>query len=206
MEFNLNGVKKIFDGNHELSLLKYLRECEGITSPKDGCSPQAACGCCVVELNQRAVLSCVIPMSKVEGGQVVTIEGLGEYKQRVFANAFVSKGGVQCGFCIPGMVMQAKILLDKRPDPSREEVAKTLTQNLCRCTGYKKIEESILTAAEAIREGKEILYTESKGEVGGRHPKYQADKLVLGQRPYVADMKVEGVLFGALKLSDHPRA
>jgi aldehyde oxidoreductase len=206
MEFTLNGIKKIFDGNPELSLLKYLRECEGIISPKDGCSPQAACGCCVVELNQRAVLSCVVPMSKVEGREVVTIEGMGEYKQRVFANAFVSKGGVQCGFCIPGMVMQAKILLDKHPDPSREEVSKALTQNLCRCTGYKKIEESILTAAEAIRENKEVPLAESNGQIGGRHPKYQADRLVLGQRPYVADMRIEGVLFGALKLSDHPRA
>jgi aldehyde oxidoreductase len=206
MVFVLNGIKKTFEGNPELSLLKYLRECEGITSPKDGCSPQAACGCCVVELNQRAVLSCVIPMSKVEGGEVVTIEGMGDYKQRVFANAFVSMGGVQCGFCIPGMVMQAKVLLDKNPDPSREEVAKALTQNLCRCTGYKKIEESILTAAEAIRENKEVPLHESDGKIGGRHPKYQADKLVLGQRPYVADMKIEGMLFGALKLSDHPRA
>ncbi|NIP27116.1 MAG: selenium-dependent xanthine dehydrogenase, partial [Phycisphaerae bacterium] len=145
-------------------------------------------------------------MSKVEGGEVVTIEGMGEYKQRVFANAFVSKGGVQCGFCIPGMVVQAKVLIDKNPDPSREEVAKALTHNLCRCTGYKKIEDSILNAAEAIRENKEVPLPESDGKIGGRYPKYQADKLVLGQRPYVADMKVEGMLYGALKLSDHPRA
>ena len=206
MAFTLNGIKKNFEGNPELSLLKYLRECEGITSPKDGCSPQAACGCCVVELNQRAVLSCVIPMSKVEDGEVVTIEGMGEYKQRVFANAFVSKGGVQCGFCIPGMVMQAKVLIDKNSDPSRQEISKALTQNLCRCTGYKKIEDSILTAAEAIRKNKEVPLPESNGKIGGRHPKYQADKLVLGQRPYVADMKIKGVLYGALKLSDHPRA
>jgi aldehyde oxidoreductase len=206
MEFILNGIKKTFEGNPELSLLRYLRDYEGITSPKDGCSPQAACGCCVVALNQRAVLSCVIPMSKVEGGEVVSIEGMGEYKQRVFANAFVAKGGVQCGFCIPGMVMQAKVLIDKNPDPSRQEVAKALTQNLCRCTGYKKIEEAILTAAEAIREDKEVPLPEYTGKIGDRYPKYQADKLVLGQRPYVADMKIDGVLYGALKLSDHPRA
>ena len=114
MNFTLNGNTKTYDGDPELLLLNYLREIEGIISPKDGCSPQAACGCCTVELNGKAVLSCAIPMKKVDGGIVLTTEGLDEYKKRVIANAFVEKCGVQCGFCIPGIVMQAKVLIDNK--------------------------------------------------------------------------------------------
>ncbi len=206
MHFTLNGIKKSYDGDPELTLLTYLREHEGITSPKDGCAPQAACGCCAVELDGEAVLSCVIPMKKVADGAVVTIEGLGEYKQDVFANAFLEKGGVQCGFCIPGIVMQSKVLLDHNPNPTREEVAKALTPHLCRCTGYKKIEDSILYAAEVLREKKSIANGKHSGKIGDRLPKYDSYDVVLGRRPYVCDMKFDGMLYGALKLSDHPRA
>ncbi|NIV04545.1 2Fe-2S iron-sulfur cluster binding domain-containing protein, partial [Candidatus Saccharibacteria bacterium] len=104
MKFILNDKDKIYNGDEDVSLLTYLRDKENITSPKDGCSPQAACGACVVEMNGRAVLSCVTPMKKVDGKKVTTIEGLSQYQQKVFANAFVAKGGVQCGFCIPGIV------------------------------------------------------------------------------------------------------
>jgi selenium-dependent xanthine dehydrogenase len=206
MEFTLNGKIKTYEGDPELPLLTYLREIEGITSPKDGCAPQASCGCCTVELNGKAVLSCVIPMSKVAGGNLITTEGLGEYKQRVIANAFVEKCGVQCGFCIPGIVMQAKVLLDRNPSPTRDEIANALTPNLCRCTGYKKIIDAIEYAGEAIREKREIPKPKSYGKIGEKHPKYDADKLVLGQSLYVADMKLPGMLYGALKFSDHPRA
>ncbi|MCH8170385.1 MAG: selenium-dependent xanthine dehydrogenase [Bacteroidetes bacterium] len=206
MEFILNNISKSYNGDSELPLLTYLREIEGIISPKDGCAPQAACGTCTVELNGKAVLSCVFPMSKVENGVVVTTEGLGEYKQSVMTNAFVEKSGVQCGFCIPGIVMQANVLIKNNPEPSRDEIAKALTPNLCRCTGYKKIIDAIEYAAEAIREKREIPKPKSDGEIGKKHPKYDADKLVLGQFPYVADIKFPDMLHGALKFSDHPRA
>lgn len=206
MQFTLNGHKKDYNGDPELPLLTYLREIEGITSAKDGCAPQAACGACTVELNGKAVLSCIIPLSKVENGVVVTTEGLGEYKQRVITNAFVEKCGVQCGFCIPGIVMQANVLIKNNPEPSRDEITKALTPNLCRCTGYKKIIDAIEYAAEAIRESQEIPTPKSDGKIGKNHPKYDADKLVLGQSPYVADMKFPEMLYGALKFSDHPRA
>ena len=206
MQFILNGNKKDYNGDPELPLLTYLREIEGIISAKDGCAPQASCGACTVELNGKAVLSCVIPMSKVENGIVATTEGLTEYKQRVITNAFVEKCGVQCGFCIPGIVMQSNVLINNNPEPSRDEIAKALTPNLCRCTGYKKIIDAIEYAAEAIKENREIPKPKSDGRIGKKHPKYDADKLVLGQAPYVADMKFPGMLHGALKLSDHPRA
>ena len=206
MQFTLNGNTKEYTGDPDLPLLTYLREYEGITSPKDGCAPQAACGCCVVELNGKGVLSCAIPMKKVEGGDVITIEGIGEYRQRVFANAFVEKSGVQCGFCIPGIVMQAKVLIDKNPSPTRKEVEQALQPNLCRCTGYKKIVDSILYAADAIKDLKEIPTPKTDGKVGKRHPKYDAANLVLGKSPFIVDMKLDGMVYGALKFSDHPRA
>jgi selenium-dependent xanthine dehydrogenase len=145
-------------------------------------------------------------MKKVSGSRVTTIEGLGEYRQKVFANAFVAKGGVQCGFCIPGIVMQANSLIDKIPEPSREEIEKALTPHLCRCTGYKKIIEAVQCAADAIRREEEVPLPASQGQIGQRHPKYQAQKLVLGQHRYVDDIKIEGMRYGALKFSDHPRA
>ncbi len=206
MQFSLNGQPRAYDGDPDLPLLTFLREIEGITSPKDGCAPQAACGCCVVQLDERAVLACVTPMAKIAGSQVTTIEGIGAYRQEVFANAFVSKGGVQCGFCIPGIVMQANVLVSKQPDPSREEIEQALTPHLCRCTGYKKIVEAIQCAAEAIRHEEEVPLPESDGRVGTRHPKYQATALVLGQHEYVDDIQIPGMLHGALRFSDHPRA
>ncbi len=206
MNFKLNGSEKTYTGDPDLSLLHYLRNEAGIISPKDGCSPQAACGCCVVQIDDKAVLSCVTPMKKVLGSQVITTEGMSDYQQDLFANAFVEKGGVQCGFCIPGIVMQSKVLLEKNPQPTRDEVAKTLTPHLCRCTGYKKIIDAVLYAAEAMRKEEEIPLPTGTGKVGTRHPRYDARRTVLGQRPYVADMQLEGMLYGALKFSDHPRA
>ncbi len=206
MKFNLNGIEKEYNGDENLSLLKYLRNIEGITSPKDGCSPQASCGACTVELNGKAVLSCVTPMKKVENGNILTIEGIGNYKQETFANAFVEKGGTQCGFCTPGIVMQSKVLLDNNPNPSTNEIRKALTPNLCRCTGYTKIIDSIQYVAGAFRENKEIPKPKQIGKVGKRQPKYDADKLTLGKAIFVDDMKFDGMLYAALKYSDYPRA
>ncbi|MEZ4675029.1 MAG: selenium-dependent xanthine dehydrogenase [Caldilineaceae bacterium] len=206
MDFTLNGQTKSYSGDPELPLLNYLREIEGIISPKDGCSPQAACGCCAVQIDNKAVLSCVTPMKKVAGCSVVTTEGMSAYHQDIFANAFVEKGGVQCGFCIPGIVMQSKVLLEKNPNPTRDDVAKALTPHLCRCTGYKKIIDAVMYAAEAIRAEEEIPQPTGNGKVGTRHPRYDARRAVLGQRPYVADLKLDGMVYGALKFSDHPRA
>ncbi len=206
MDFTLNGQTKHFDGDPDLSLMTYLREQEGITSPKDGCSPQAACGCCAVDLNGKAVLSCVTPMKKVGDGQVTTTEGLGEYRQEVFTNAFVSKGGVQCGFCIPGIVMQSNALINRNSDPSRGEIEQALTPHLCRCTGYKKIIEAVQCAAEAIRTEERLPAPQGNGKIGTRHPKYKAQDLVLGQHKYVDDIRLAGLKHGALRFSDHPRA
>jgi selenium-dependent xanthine dehydrogenase len=206
MKFILNGIEKEFSGDLELPLIKYLRNFEGITTVKDGCSGQATCGSCTVQLNGEAVLSCVTPIKNIENSTVVTTDGLGEYKQKVFANAFVEKGGTQCGFCTPGMVMRANSLFLKNLTPTREEIVNSLTPHLCRCTGYTKIIDSIEYAAQAISEGKEIPTPKQIGKVGKRQPKYDADKLTLGIASYVDDLRFDGMLFGALKFSKHPRA
>lgn len=206
MEFLLNGQSKEYNGDPDLLLLTYLREWEGILSPKDGCAPQAACGCCVVQLNDKAVLSCATKMSRVAAGEVTTTEGLGDYRQRVYANSFVLCGGVQCGFCIPGMVMQAHVLIGQNPEPTRSDVEKVLTPHLCRCTGYKKIVDAVMMAATAIRHEEEVEMVVGDGRIGSSHPKYQAAQLVLGQHHYVDDIRIPGMKHGALKFSDHARA
>jgi selenium-dependent xanthine dehydrogenase len=145
-------------------------------------------------------------MKKVDNGVLTTTEGLGEYRQKVFANAFVTTGGVQCGFCIPGIVIQANALINKKIDLSRSDVQQALTPNLCRCTGYKKIVDAVLYAAEAIRNEEEIPEPVGDGSIGSRQPKYQARNLVLGQHQYVDDIRIDNMKYGSLKFSDHPRA
>ncbi len=206
IHFHLNGRAIGYDGDPELPLLTWLRDEMGIISPKDGCAPQAACGCCVVQVDDKALLACVTKMDKLAGKSITTTEGLGEYRQNVFANAFVREGGVQCGFCIPGIVMQANNLINQNPEPSRADIEKSLTPHLCRCTGYKKIVDAIQCAAEAIRNEEEVDLPEVDGSIGTRLPKYQAQDLVLGQHRYVDDIRMDGLVVGALKFSDHPRA
>ena len=147
--FRLNGIDKTFTGDENLPLLRYLREEEGIMSAKDGCSGQGACGACLLEMNGKPALSCLIPMKKVRGAEVITIEGFDERVRRTLGRAFVKKGAVQCGFCTPGFLSRAKILIEKKPAPTREEIVDALSRNLCRCTGYEKIVWAILRAAEA---------------------------------------------------------
>ena len=206
IQLSVNGKQVNYTGDPERALMNVLRDDLGIVSPKDGCAPQAACGCCVVQVDDRAMLSCVTKMSKLAGKSITTTEGLGEYRQNVFANAFVKEGGVQCGFCIPGIVMQADNLIQRNPEPSRADIEKCLTPHLCRCTGYKKIVDAIQTAADAIRKEEEVEMPEVAGGIGTRLPKYHAQDLVLGQHRYVDDIRMEGMKVGALKFSDHPRA
>ncbi len=205
MRFSLNGESKDYAGPPEGSLLRWLRDEAGVISAKDGCSPQAACGCCTVEVGGKAVLSCATPMSLVSGKDVVTTEGMGRPAQEAFADAFAHHGGAQCGFCVPGIVMRAWNFLKKTPEPSHEDIERGLSQHLCRCTGYKKIIASIAAAAATLR-GKRSAPPAGAGPVGTRLPKYDIKDAVLGRRPYAADLSVPGMLHAAPRLSDHPRA
>ncbi|MFH1263012.1 MAG: selenium-dependent xanthine dehydrogenase [Pseudomonadota bacterium] len=206
MRFRLNSKEINYSGDPELSLFDYLRDIAGLTSVRKGCAGEGACGYCSVELENKTTLSCHTLMKDVEGAKVVTIEGWEPRIQDAFADAFVEKGAVQCGFCTPGIVIQAKAMLDKNPTPTREQVVQNLNKSLCRCTGYHKIVDAILLAAEAIRENKKVPRKTLSAGVGKRYSKYNARDLVLGRHIFVGDMKRDGMLHGALKFSDHPRA
>ena len=125
--------------------------------------------------------------------------------RRTLGRAFVAKGAVQCGYCTPGILSRARILLQDNPNPSREDVVKALKANVCRCTGYVKIVDAILLAAQALRENREIDWEENTG-VGYSCPKYEGYEKAIGVSPYINDMKFAGMLYGALKFSEHPRA
>ncbi|MCK5073934.1 MAG: selenium-dependent xanthine dehydrogenase [Bacteriovoracaceae bacterium] len=206
MNFYLNGKEVTYNDDPNLSLLKYLRNVAGIKTPKDGCSGQGVCGACTVQMDEKAILSCRMTMKKVEGKHIYTTDGLEEEIQDIFSKAFVQKGGIQCGFCTPGIVMSARVLLLKNPDPSENEIKKAIHKNICRCTGYKKIIESIQYAAKLLREKKVISLEECEGRVGDSLPKYEAMDTVLGKRAFVCDLVRLNMHFGALKFSEHPRA
>lgn len=204
--FTLNGVKESYSGDPEQTLLKYLRLDKHITSLKDGCSGQVVCGACTVEINGKAKLACVQKMKTLEGADIYTPEGFPEYVKDTIAKAFVNEGAVQCGFCTPGFISRTKVLLQDNPVPTIEEIQKAIKPHICRCTGYKKIEKAIETAAESIRENKKLDITKTSGKVGISQPKYDAYNTALGKRNFVDDIFVEGMLYAALKFSDYPKA
>lgn len=206
IEFRLNKEVIHYSGDPGQFLLSYLRNDRNITSVKDGCSGQGACGACLVEIAGKPKLSCRTRLIDIGGSQVVTLEGVPENIRNILAKAFVSKGAVQCGFCTPGILMRTKILFDENPNPDRNEIRKALNLNLCRCTGYKKIIEAIELAADAIQYNKEIILNESDAGIGTSFPKADAIKGALGMRHFVNDIQVDGMLHAALRFSDHPRA
>ncbi len=204
--FILNGIKKSYSGNPDKTLLDYLRNDQKITSVKDGCSGEGVCGACTVEINGKAKLSCVTKMRKLEGAEILTPEGFPEYVKDTIAKAFVNKGAVQCGFCTPGFISRTKVLLQNNPNPSIEEIQKAIKPHLCRCTGYKKIEDAIEFAAEALHKNKKLEITKTSGKVGVSHPKYQAYQTAIGKRNFVDDISFDGMLHSALKFSNYPKA
>ncbi len=205
IQFNLNNEIITYSGDLNYSLLNYLRNIEGITSVKDGCSGQAACGACMVELDGKAVLACVTKMGKLDGSNIVTIEGFPTELKDFLAKAFVSKGAVQCGFCSPGFLTRTKILLENNPNANREEIIKALRFNICRCTGYIKIIEAIETVRDSLNSNKKIDLNKVAG-IGNKYPKYRAYEKAIGTNPFVDDLKFGNMLYAVLKFSDHPRA
>ena len=204
--FILNGIKKSYSGNPDKTLLDYLRNDQKITSVKDGCSGEGICGACTVEIDGKAKLSCVTKMRKLESAEILTPEGFPEYVKDTIAKAFVNKGAVQCGFCTPGFISRTKVLLQNNPNPTIEEIQKAIKPHLCRCTGYKKIEDAIEFAAEALHKNKKLEITKTSGKVGVSHPKYQAYQTAIGERNFVDDISFDGMLHSALKFSDYPKA
>ena len=150
ISLRLNGRERRFRVEERETLLRVLRERAGLTGAKKGCD-LGECGACTVILIGRAVNSCCVFAVQADGGTVETIEGLGTPdKPHPLQRAFIDAGAIQCGFCTPGMILAAKALLDREPHPSREAIRRALSGNLCRCTGYEKIERAVELAAEAI--------------------------------------------------------
>jgi len=204
VSFDLNGRRVSVDVDARLSLLSVLREHLGIISPKNGCEPQAACGCCTVLIDGKPRLSCTIKAPQADGHSITTAEGLSEITRQQVAEAFVRAGGVQCGFCIPGIVMRSVALLERNPDPTPEEIAHDLRSHLCRCTGYTKIINAVRLLAR-LRRGESLPPTNGAG-VGSRLDRHRGREFVLGDFRYVDDLSVKGMLFAAMRFSDHPRA
>lgn len=204
VRFTLNG-QEVEAKVDDRSLLAVLREDFGKTSLKNGCEPQASCGCCTLLIDGKPRLSCTMKAAQVAGKTLVTLEGLSEERRQQIAESFSRCGGVQCGFCIPGMAMRGHALIEQNPNPTREEIAHDLRAHLCRCTGYVKIVDAIEELARVSR-GEEPKQPDCSGRVGTSLKKYKANDLVLGDFKYVDDITVPGMSYAAMKFSDHPRA
>ncbi len=225
LSFRLNGGAAAVPYDDGMSLLEVLRERCGLTAAKNGCS-QGLCGACTVLVDGRPALACQLAPAKVAGREVTTLEGLPERMRQLLADAFVREGAVQCGFCTPGIAVRASQLVAKGLTGSRERVARGLAGHLCRCTGYHRIVDAIQAAGEAWAEGGEVdsgapcrhhFFGEDHGleratplpahdGVGASAARYRGRELVLGEKAFVADLAVPGMLHGALVLAEHPRA
>ncbi len=151
LNVTVNGRPLSVDVDPGMRLAHFLRDQLFLTGTKIGCG-KGECGACTVIMNGKAVVSCLIPVMRAEGAVIETIEGVArDGKLHVLQEEFVEKGAIQCGFCTPGMIMSAKALLDENDAPSASEVKEALGGNICRCTGYVKIEEAVMAAAERIR-------------------------------------------------------
>jgi xanthine dehydrogenase molybdenum-binding subunit len=204
VSFHLNGTGVSVDYDDGMHLLEVLRESCGITTVKDGCAPEGVCGCCTVLLDGRPALACLLSPAQVDGRTVTTLEGLPEAQRRVLGRAFVREGAVQCGFCTPGIVTRSAHLLDKGLTADRERVQRALAGHLCRCTGWTRIVDAIQAAGETCAPRP----ADSAGHagIGAPSPRYRGLEQALGDKPYVADLRLEGMLHAAVVLSAHPRA
>ena len=199
--FGLNGRAVTVSDDHE-HLLAALRDELGVISPKDGCAPSGQCGCCTVLVGRKARVACQTSLKRVTGEEVTTLEGFDDAELQRYCEAFAAHGALQCGFCIPGIIVRAKALIERKGKAlTREESARHLGAHLCRCTGYVKILDAIQDVAAGVEQVLEL----PKG-VGSRGIKYEAEVLAAGVRPFIDDMRVAGMLHGVLKLSDHARA
>jgi len=232
--FTLNGNSTTAPYEPGMDFLEVLREECGVVSPKNGCAPEGACGCCAVLVDGQPVFACLRKPEHMAGREVVTLEGVPEDMRRVLSEAFLLEGAVQCGFCIPGIVIRASGLLLHGHTHDREEIAKALDGHLCRCTGYARIIDAIQTAGEAWCAQKEPGHKQLPSEEPRRHSyfgeeyglsrsraftngkrangigqspsRYLGIEQALGEKPFVDDMGVPGMLHAAPLLSPHPRA
>lgn len=200
---HING--KVYQSLGDKKLLAYLRDDLGLTAAKDGCA-EGVCGACTVLVDGKKVKACVIPLSKLEGKEILTVEGIPPEEMRVYEHCFAEVGAVQCGFCIPGMIISAKCLLDQNLTPTRADVKQAIKGNLCRCTGYKKIEDAILLAAMFFREKLPIPAAPKTLHMDEHAKRIDAAEKVNGTGLFADDLKVEGMIYAKAVYSKYPRA
>jgi len=220
LTFLLNDAPVTLDADPARPLLDVLRQDLGLTGTKQGCDHEGECGACTVLLDGRPVRSCLTPVGKVAGRRVMTVEGLGGSEAlHPLQRAFIEVGAVQCGYCTPGMLMASKALMDREPNPSREEIVEALAGNLCRCTGYKRIVEAVELAAARMR-GEEpgsagpreasevsgVTETPESPVIGGDALRTDSVEKVTGQAKYVEDITIPEMVYGQVLRSPHHHA
>ena len=201
--FTVNG--KPASGRPDKKLLDFLRDDLRLTGTKNGCG-SGACGACTVLSDGKPIRSCITPLSKIEGRNIITIEGLGEREKKIYSYAFASAGAVQCGFCIPGIVLSAKALLDGNKNPNENEIRKAIRSNICRCTGYKKIVDAIMIAGGLLNGSDPVPASRFSGLLGEHIHRLDAAEKTLGSGKYADDLEFPGMLHASAIRSAHPRA
>ena len=202
-KFFVNGQPVTAEGRQKL--LRFLRDELHLTGAKDGCS-EGACGACTVLIDGEPVRACVPPVSTLAGRHILTVEGLSEEEKKLYTYAYAEAGAVQCGFCIPGMVLCTKALLDKNPDPTEAEIRYALRNNYCRCTGYVKIIAAVKLAAKLKREGVIPAPSKTDWQIGSSVHRIDAAEKVQGSGKYPDDCYLPGMVYGSAVRAKYPRA
>lgn len=202
-QFQVNGTyHQVLDDQR---LIDYLRDTLGLRGTKEGCSG-GACGTCTILIDGKKSKACVVTLSQLDGKKVTTIEGLSEREKSVYTYAFGECGAVQCGFCIPGMIISAKALIDENPNPTSADIKKAIMGNICRCTGYVKIEQGIALAAQMLRDNIPVPAADYTAAVGTPLHRIDVEDKVLGTGLYSDDFKVDGMVYAKAIRSKYPRA
>lgn len=201
--FSVNN--RLYTVGTDKNLLDFLRDVLGITSLKNGCA-EGSCGACMILVDGRPIRACLFTIEKVNNKKILTVEGLSDREKTIYSYAFGLAGAVQCGFCIPGMVISAKALLDTNLNPDNETIAKAIRGNLCRCTGYLKIIEAIQLVATILRDEHKMSTASFTCNIGERLVRIDAVAKILGSAKYCDDLIFSEMLFAAAKRSEYPRA
>jgi aerobic-type carbon monoxide dehydrogenase small subunit (CoxS/CutS family) len=210
VQLKINGIPRQIIVDSQLTLLDLLRKELHLTGAKQSCDQVGQCGACTVIVNGKAMRSCLLRVAKLDGAEIITIEGLGTPENpHLIQEAFVLAGAIQCGFCTPGMIMSAKALLDTNLDPSTEEIKEALKHNLCRCTGYQKIIDAVKLAARFLKgevTPKEVRPDPKGPKLGVSHPRPSALSMACGTAQYTGDIMVRDALELAVVQSPHAHA
>ncbi|KUO75435.1 MAG: selenium-dependent xanthine dehydrogenase [Desulfosporosinus sp. BRH_c37] len=202
--FKIDINDTVYSVQEDMNLLDFLRDEAQVTSLKNGCG-EGSCGACMLLMDGKAMRACLLTVAKAAGKKLLTVEGLSEREREAYVWAFAQAGAVQCGFCIPGMIISAKALIDKQPNPTVQEVKESIRGNICRCTGYVKIEKGIMLAARVLRGDIQSSIQAGAG-IGTSIHRVDARDKVLGTGQYVDDLHVDQMLYASVLRTQYPRA